>query len=80
MKRYWLFGGCVFYAKGGIHDFIDSSDNTKEIWQIIKQKFSPDDEYSWFHIVDSKTGKIVARSEVQGHSVDESEVEGEVWF
>ena len=69
MKRYWLFGGENYYAKGGIHDFIASTDYLELLVSQAK-KLNPS-EIDWYHIVDSDTGNIILKSNCQAFGVDD---------
>ena len=70
MKRYLLFGGDDYYARGGFHDFITSSDDLEELEllavcldNISWQHESGYGDYltiKWYHIFDSKDKKIVS--------------------
>lgn len=73
MKRFLLFGGDTYYALGGFHDFVGSYDTYVGAFEVSEKMLSDmADDYrlDWTHIVDSKTGEMVYRSEVQAHGVD----------
>lgn len=55
MKRFLLFGGRAYYARGGFNDFLGSF-NTKE---DAKARVSSMSSCGWYHIFDSKNGYIV---------------------
>jgi hypothetical protein len=65
MKRYWLFGGDCYYARGGMCDLIGSFDTeaeAKEAFDSAKANgaigLDPSD-ISWWQIFDSVEGKVV---------------------
>lgn len=77
MKRYLLFGGTVYYASGGMHDFISDHDILDEarnkgkqlIDEGYRQKVCPfgqshvGTEIQWCHVFDSLTNSIVMQSD-----------------
>ena len=55
LKRFLLFGGCVYYPSGGWDDFIGDFNTLKEAKSFkIKLPWSVE----WKQIVDTKTGEI----------------------
>lgn len=61
MKRYWLFGGNVYYPQGGITDFIAMFDTIED---TIKHYDSKIEEiatcgYGWFHVYDSELREVI---------------------
>ena len=79
MKRYWLFGGEYYYAKGGLHDFVTESNNLSQLnshAQIIENYGEIlYDTFDWWHIVDIKTMKILTGSTCQAHGAEDLEPE-----
>jgi len=73
MERYLLFGGDVFYASGGFHDFLGDyatvplaceaayRPSTWRLWQQYVDGFDAEG-YMWWHVVDTHTGHILWRS------------------
>lgn len=57
MYRYLVFGGDIYYASGGINDFIGSYDTLDA---AIEAALKKDDD--WYHIFDSETKKVVDSS------------------
>lgn len=59
MERYYLFLGAEYYPSGGWEDLQGSFPT---IPLAIAQALSlQEDEYTWWHIVDSTTGRIVCQ-------------------
>lgn len=56
-KRYWLFGGAIYYASGGMRDFNGSFDREEEAKAKAKEK-EYTDEYNWYHILDTQEETI----------------------
>lgn len=54
MKRYWLFGGEVYYAAGGMYDFMASFD-TKEEAVLEASKHVASSTIQWWHVYDTQT-------------------------
>lgn len=70
MKRYLVFGGQCFYARGGFKDLI--ADAQTASWgraralEIIAEAQSPgssSEPLEWWHVVDLHTGEIVDQSD-----------------
>lgn len=63
MKRYALFGGETFYARGGFNDLIgteDTSDKALTTAQQLIEKYKDHHKHlEWVQIVDLTTGEIV---------------------
>lgn len=58
--KYILFGGEIHYAKGGAHDFINTSECLKD---LIRQALGlMDEEISWWHIINIETKKVITGS------------------
>lgn len=59
MKRFLLFGGDHFYARGGWVDFLDSYDTLEDAKDAGEATI---DQWwnQWFHIVDASSFTIVA--------------------
>ena len=66
-KRYLIFGGARFYARGGGLDLVTSTDTEDEAITIVHnlhEKHRDDyDEFAWWHILDLTSGTIVAHSD-----------------
>lgn len=58
MKQFLVFAGSDYYPEGGWHDFVRSFDSKDDAIMFVAQKRDGD----WWHIVDTKTGMIVANS------------------
>lgn len=58
MKKYLLFAGSIFYATGGMKDFVESFDTIKEAKVHFKQN-SKKEQWGWMHIVSYATLEIV---------------------
>lgn len=73
--KYLLFGGEFYYAKGGFHDFIISSDDLGTLIEPARKTAEDTvchfESLDWWHIVDSETGKIVAGTESQAYGADD---------
>ena len=69
MKRYLIFGGEIYYAKGGFHDFLSSHDNLGAA-ALCAQHY---DQYDveWWHILDTETKTIVALSDGQAYGAED---------
>jgi hypothetical protein len=70
MKRYFLFGGCAFYAEGGANDFITSFDSVEDATNAAKELAARSGhagvyqtEIEWWHVVNRFTMKKVAASD-----------------
>jgi hypothetical protein len=63
IKRYWLFAGEDYYARGGIHDLEGSFDSAAEA-EAEAQKLESD---KWYHVVDITTGQIVSGTKYQAY-------------
>ena len=55
MKRYLCFAGYSYYSEGGFLDCCGSASTKIKAVEICLKK-----EQDWWHVVDTKTGKIVA--------------------
>lgn len=62
-KRYWLFGGEDYYARGGIHDLVGCFDSAAEA-EAGAQKL---ESTQWYHVVDITTGQIVSGTKYQAY-------------
>jgi hypothetical protein len=69
MKRYLIFGGEIYYAKGGFHDFLSSHDSLSDAVLCARQY--DDNEVEWWHIFDSEARTIVAHSDGQAYCADD---------
>ena len=56
MKRYLLFKGDIYYARGGMYDFVADGSGTVELMNILdEQKHNNScDDYEWWYIYDTK--------------------------
>ncbi len=54
MKRYLLFGGEIYYPRGGWNDLHGNADSIQELKDLPVAPF-----IDWMHIVDLHEGKIV---------------------
>lgn len=61
MKRYWLFGGETYYARGGMWDFIIDSNDIDDLYVASLG-------YDWFHIYDSHDKRMTVMTPDQAHS------------
>ena len=59
LKRYWLFSGRDYENLGGMADFYDRY-NLIEIAEVAWNTERRFHGHDWAHILDSKTGEIVA--------------------
>ena len=59
MKRFILFWGSVFYPAGGWRDNHKTCDTLEECLKEIDEDKYHNPNYSWYHVVDTLTGKIV---------------------
>lgn len=57
-KRYWLFGGLIYYASGGMEDFIASFDTKEEaLAKAIELEYIKA-EFKWHHVIDTQDETI----------------------
>lgn len=68
MKRYWLFGGEYYYAKGGMNDLQTMSDDFMALKAEAEVEYS-EGNLDWWHITDIESLRTEARSEHQAHGV-----------
>jgi hypothetical protein len=68
MKRYLIFGGEIYYARGGFHDFLSSHDDLPTALSCAED----DGRYEWWHIYDSETKTIVAYANSQPYGEEYS--------
>jgi len=59
VKRYLLFAGTSYCARGGWGDFQGSFDSEFEAQRTLRFPKGPED---WYHIVDIESGKKIASS------------------
>lgn len=67
MNKYILFAGETYYAKDGAHDVIgryESIDLAINIASKLNQK-----HFDWWHVYNTETMQIVAKSESQAYGV-----------
>jgi hypothetical protein len=68
MKRYLAFYGDIYYAGGGMNDFIGDYDSVEDCEKAIKEqhvKNRPDDfewEWAWKQIWDSQTRSFIVNT------------------
>lgn len=60
MKRYWLFGGEVYYAGGGMYDFISGFDTKEEAVLEASRRVASSD-IQWWHVFDTQIQEYVAK-------------------
>lgn len=68
LKRYWLFGGCCYYAAGGVNDFIQSFDTLEEAVAVateLTEQPELDFEFQWWHVCDMVEMTKVVESEAE---------------
>lgn len=63
--KYMLFAGEFYYAKGGVQDYIASSDDLTQLEDRALEG------YEWFHIIEVSTMTIVSATTTQAHGSDE---------
>lgn len=69
--RYLLFGGDVWYARGGMGDFIIDSDDLDYLLEVADYLQGIDEiPIYWWHIYDFTERGFVAGSEGQAYSGD----------
>jgi len=83
VKRFWLFGGEVCYPLGGMSDFLKDMNSLEMAGAVGRARARKGIKYldgeeeladgevlvQWWHVYDSQTGKIAARSDVLPHGV-----------
>lgn len=62
MKRYILFAGDRYYARGGAHDIIDFFDTLEEALTAFQYHIDTNRDYDWFHIYDLQDRVIAHQS------------------
>lgn len=60
MRRFLVFMGAQFYARGGMHDFHDMFDSLEEAKSEVG-RFRGDRD-TWWTIYDTQTMRVVAKS------------------
>lgn len=75
--RYILFGGEVYYAKGGGFDYITQSNSLEELTlfanKLFEFGFENDDlDIDWVHILDTENREIIYIKEYAHGSDNES--------
>lgn len=68
MFHYLLFGGETYYALGGAHDLIDDFPTLDDA-RIEGSALLAEGGIDWWHVYDTKSKQIVARSTNQAHGV-----------
>lgn len=63
MERYWLFGGDIYYASGGMADFVGQYAVLAEAVAAWQAEY----DYTWWHVVDTQSMMVVAGSPGQGY-------------
>jgi hypothetical protein len=71
MKRYLIFGGEIYYARGGFYDFLSSHDDLSAALSCAME-YTEDEHYEWWHIYDSETKTIVAHANSQPYGAEDS--------
>lgn len=73
MKRYLLFGGCDYYAAGGMHDFIHDFDTCGDAIAAAGglQRSEEWSGVEWWHVYDAMLGICPAASEFGAHGAPE---------
>lgn len=51
MNKYLLFGGDVYYPRGGFDDYQGEFDSLEEAESYAKEKFPDTPRFEWWHIV-----------------------------
>ena len=67
--RYLLFGGEIYYAQGGMNDYLggaESLDNLKDS-EVLKN-WGRQDGLDWWHIYDTQESCFVAGTTQQAHA------------
>lgn len=62
MKRYALFSGADYYAKGGFKDFKRWGDDPLELKKYAKSQENDEEgfyDYQWWHVVDMLNSEIL---------------------
>lgn len=57
MKRFLLFAGNTYYARGGWHDFVGEFDSADVAVAMAEER--GEGAYGWWHVLDSATGQII---------------------
>lgn len=67
--KYLLFAGESYYAKGGFNDFQGAFDNELEARNKVAEDSANNGwhGWEWWHIINSDTQEVVARSSNQAH-------------
>lgn len=73
-RRFAVFAGECYYAKGGLHDYAASFDTISDAVEFATQTTLTHPEvgaevaeYEWWHVFDMEERKIVRCSEYQGY-------------
>ena len=72
MKRFIVFGGEMYYAKGRFNDLISSHDTLEEAQKAATDSMSPEcrkpsEIFDWYQIYDSDLGEVVEKSTDQAY-------------
>lgn len=59
-KKYFLFAGYNYYPSGGWRDYKGTYDTEVECYKFL---LSSNDNYDWYHIVDTETMTYVDTNE-----------------
>lgn len=63
MKQFLLFGGEVYYACGGFHDFVGDYDTKEAAIEAALKEDSWGLTLQWWHVFDTQLSKVVVESE-----------------
>ena len=76
-SRFMVFGGCNYYAIGGLNDFIASFESLEDALEfaenpsfdtsVYKWKYFKTQDWDWWHVFDITCQKIVAQSQTQAY-------------
>ena len=69
--RYWLFGGAVHYASGGMYDAMARFGSLNDAIAHAKAWEDPRRGREWWHVVDTVTGELVAESDCRPYGAPE---------
>jgi hypothetical protein len=74
-----LFAGEYYYATGGFNDFKGTFSSLEQAMSVVNAEAHNVryDSWEWWHIIDSDTLGVVARSDYQAHGCDEDCYTGE---
>lgn len=64
LDRYWLFAGDDYEERGGMFDFVASSNSEDVLSRVADTMY--DDRSQWWHIFDTQEQAIVSHNEGTG--------------